>query len=95
LRTEIVAMSFGLISLRGISIPSTSIRGLESFKVPLPRIRTLELSEFGLLVVCITFKPAAIPDKADETVVTGRDKVLSLKSTVATEPVRFTFFCEP
>ena len=76
-------------------MPSTSINGLASFKVPTPRICTLAPSELGLAVVCITFKPAAIPERADDIVVTGRDMVSSAKLIVATDPVRFTFFWDP
>ena len=89
---EIEAISLGLTLFSDISIPSTSTNGAESFKVPVPRIRKVDDSELGLLDVCITFNPATIPDKVEASVVTGRDKVLSSKLTVATEPVRFTFF---
>ena len=88
-------MSFGLIWFNSISIPSTKINGLDVFNVPVPRIEMFAFSSLGFAPVVITFKPAAIPESAFATVVTGRESAWSSKSTVDTEPVRLTFFCVP
>ncbi len=92
-RIEMEATSLGFISFRLISIPSTRTRGDELFSVPVPLIRTEDVSAFGWLPVFITLIPAAIPESDAAIVVTGRCIFLSLKLMLATDPVRLTFFC--
>lgn len=52
-------------------------------------------SEPGCPEACVTFIPAASPERAEETLMMGRPSVWSAKLMEVTEPVRFTFFCTP
>ena len=64
-------------------------------RVPIPLTLMLTPSEPGVDELCLTITPAFIPDNAAAGVVIGRDLAICSKSVVATEPVRFTFFCTP
>ena len=54
----------------------------------------LVLSSPGLLLDDVTETPAAIPAKPEERLVIGRFSAMSSILTEATEPDKFTFFCE-
>ena len=68
--------------------------GAELFSEPCPRTRMEALSLPGTLLLEVTDTPAAIPARPDDKLVIGRFSAMSLMFTEATEPVRFTFFCE-
>ncbi|MNI48879.1 hypothetical protein D3C73_1034670 [compost metagenome] len=76
------------------TIPSTMIKALLLFRVPVPLMRMVAPSEPGLPDDCLTETPELKPPKEDERLVTGRFS-MAFASIVATEPITFTFFCTP
>ena len=88
-------MSLGFTLSMLHSIPSTSTNGELVLNVPLPRTRMVAPSDPGCPEACVTFIPAASPERAEETLMMGRPSVWSAKLMEVTEPVKFTFFCTP
>ena len=88
-------MSLGFTSSIEPIIPSIRMRGLLSFSVPTPRIRSVAPSEPGCPEPWLTDKPALSPASEADTLVMGRDTAWSSKFIEDTAPVTFTFFCVP
>ena len=78
------------LATKKVKIPMPG--GAESLNVPIPLILMVEPSDPGCPDPCITDTPGSTPARADETLVTGLDCASSSKFTLATDPVRFTFF---
>ena len=94
-KIEMFSTSKGFTAFNEPSIPSIITNGDAVFIVPTPRTRREVLSSPGIAEPDDACKPGLKPANAEETVVMGRDLVCSSKSTEATAPVRFTFFCTP
>ena len=94
LRTWMVSMSFGEKSRMVVPIgtPSITYSGLVSPKEPIPRMRTAGSAPgWPSDVICT---PATLPSSMEE-MLDWETFFISSASTMATEPVRSTFFWEP
>ena len=92
--TVMLSTSFGSISLKSLSTPSTCIKGEESAHVALPRTRTVAASAPGSPEYWIEDKPETAPESILVIEPTG---VFNNSEPFMPEiaPVTVTFFCVP
>src|SRR5882757_10142137 len=93
-RTVMLSTSFGFTSYILPVMPSMRTRTEVLLKVPVPLMVMLAPSLPGVPEPWLTYMPGDNPASEEDILVVGLLSS-SFEPIVATEPVRFTFFCEP